>query len=264
MSTKHNVLNSIDQESYKIKSWILDQIITYKKKYNIENNSDLRILDWGCGRGRAVFTLLQDGFEAYGTDIDRSALKNGSELFKKNGYKPEHHLLIVEATSQWEPESFDIIISDQVFEHIKDLDELIIQQNRLLKKNGISVHVFPSSKIVIEPHIKVPLVHWLPKNKARKAAIILFCLLSSKINKINWPETEGKSLWEKADIYYKYLNEKTYYRDNEKIKSTFNDNGFKASYFIKGAGKGKRKFIPAYFSRNGFPDQQARFIATKI
>jgi 2-polyprenyl-3-methyl-5-hydroxy-6-metoxy-1,4-benzoquinol methylase len=38
---------------------------------------DLRVLDWGCGRGTTVAKLVEMGFDAYGVDIDPEPIKNG-------------------------------------------------------------------------------------------------------------------------------------------------------------------------------------------
>jgi SAM-dependent methyltransferase len=54
-------------------------------------------------------------------------------------------------------ESFDLIISDHVFEHVIDQEMVFREQYRILKPRGCAVHVFPAKwRAIIEPHINVP------------------------------------------------------------------------------------------------------------
>jgi 2-polyprenyl-3-methyl-5-hydroxy-6-metoxy-1,4-benzoquinol methylase len=43
------------------------------------------ILDWGCGRGKLVLWLREQGYDAVGVDIDPRPFANGKELFDTKG-----------------------------------------------------------------------------------------------------------------------------------------------------------------------------------
>ena len=63
--------------------------------YKIENKQNIKILDWGCGKGELVKFLNDCGFECYGIDIDdqkigknliieNKSLKNKIHIIKDN------------------------------------------------------------------------------------------------------------------------------------------------------------------------------------
>jgi SAM-dependent methyltransferase len=55
--------------------------------------------------------------------------------------------------------SFDLVLSNQVLEHVRHLDSLFREVRRVLAPDGVSVHVFPAREVWIEPHVGLPLVH---------------------------------------------------------------------------------------------------------
>jgi len=51
---------------------------------------------------------------------------------------------------------FDVVISDQVFEHVFDYDLVLGEMRRVLRRGGVGLHIFPSRWRVIEAHVLVP------------------------------------------------------------------------------------------------------------
>ena len=78
---KNHVLIEEEMAWYKPGKHIVRLARTLAARGNSEAK-DLRVLDWGCGRGRAVAWLRERGFDACGVDIDRKVLRNGHELFR--------------------------------------------------------------------------------------------------------------------------------------------------------------------------------------
>lgn len=74
------------------------------------------------------------------------------------------------------PHSFDVIICNQVYEHVPDPQALIQLIARLIKPEGIVYFAGPNLLFPIEPHVFWPIVHWLP----RPFAIRLMKMLGSK------------------------------------------------------------------------------------
>jgi SAM-dependent methyltransferase len=52
--------------------------------------------------------------------------------------------------------TFDLIISEQVLEHVMDQVGLLRELHRVMRPGGCAVHVFPGRYSPIEPHIYVP------------------------------------------------------------------------------------------------------------
>lgn len=62
MGNKHHTLTKKEIDAYQLDQKIQNQIDLY-----LEENpygEDLHILDWGCGRGRAMLSLLKQGLSA--------------------------------------------------------------------------------------------------------------------------------------------------------------------------------------------------------
>lgn len=106
----------------------------------------LRVLDYGCGAGATVRSLASAGYDAYGFDIVdyQSAPCNRVTIAPPSSLPyPDQH--------------FDVIFSDQVFEHAADQDCVFGELERITRPGGIHFHVIPAKWQLIEPHIYVPL-----------------------------------------------------------------------------------------------------------
>lgn len=118
----------------------------------IEIGPDTRILDLGCGDGALVEALRRENVQAYGADLfqhpaaERLALEGSVRLIQQNPY----HL-------PFGPEHFDAVISDQVFEHVMDMPSAVSETARVLKAEGVGLHVFASRYRPVEPWTSVPL-----------------------------------------------------------------------------------------------------------
>jgi glycosyltransferase involved in cell wall biosynthesis len=112
-----------------------------------------RILDFGCGQGRLVESLVKDGFDAYGVDI--------FDRFTKGPYRSKERCRLITQDPYRIPfgdEEFDAVISASVLEHVMDLEPVISETHRVLRPNGAALHIFPSRlHFPFEPHTRVPL-----------------------------------------------------------------------------------------------------------
>jgi SAM-dependent methyltransferase len=120
----------------------------------------MKLMDFGCGEGNLVGTALSQGLDAYGCDlydVKYSRDWNGS------GVKAE-----LRATSRLRPilppyrlpfddSSIDVVISDQVFEHVLDYPQAIAELHRVMRPGAVFLHAFPSRYRWHEGHIYVPM-----------------------------------------------------------------------------------------------------------
>ncbi len=112
-----------------------------------------KIMDLGCGAGNLVMELIKDKYDAYGCGL---AFKDGPnvDLLSSN-----QNIRIVDPVNYrlpFEDNMFDVVISDQVFEHVQKYESAIQEMHRVLKPNGVCVHFFPPRYKPIEPHVQVP------------------------------------------------------------------------------------------------------------
>jgi len=246
--SKHNPLSEEELNDFQLRPYINRLIQQYKDDHSITDNSDIRILDWGCGRGISVIKLLDEGYDAYGVEIDQNTMTKGFKLLTNRGYDPKERILHVNNSSKFEDQFFDIVFSEQVLEHVEDLDAVVCEFGRITKNSGVGVHAFPGAKNIIEVHLFMPFVHWLPKNFLR-FIVLYFFVMQGKYPA--WPETYNKDKLAITKVFYQYLNKKTYYRDINKILKVFSKYGMQSKYKAR-YGK-KRWFVPSLLYRNAFP-----------
>lgn len=194
----------------------------------------VKVLDLGCGRGEFVAFLRTKGVRAFGVELDSRFVKSGEILGER--FSDEYPILsLSDAAGQtiFPDGYFDMIVSDQVLEHVAELDTVAKQIARLLRPGGMTVHKFPAKFKVMEPHYHLPLVHWLPKSKVRRSLIKIF--LMSGMSKKFFP---SYSLDDRADIIFKYSIEETFYRSDCDLFGEFGQNGIEIE-----AGTGLHHYV---------------------
>lgn len=75
--------------------------------------------------------------------------------------------------------SADVVICNQVYEHVERPKQLILNIQRALKPGGVCYFAGPNLLWPIEPHVHWPFVHWLP----RRSALSLMRILGSRNTK---------------------------------------------------------------------------------
>jgi SAM-dependent methyltransferase len=110
-----------------------------------------RVLDFGCGAGRTIRSLRARGYvNAFGYDvgdgrnllgIDRDNISVGTLLNLQLPY---------------EDNSFDLVVSDQVFEHVQDQVRVFQELYRITRPGGHGLHIIPARYMPLEGHIHVP------------------------------------------------------------------------------------------------------------
>lgn len=132
------------------------------------------ILDFGCGSGELVAEAHGMGFDAYGCDIDFSSewvdQVQLADLIATNRVLRINRGDAGKASPQpgvayrlpFGDNTFDVVISDQVFEHVGNYRETISELYRVMKPGATMLHLFPSRYKPIEPHILVPFAQLLP------------------------------------------------------------------------------------------------------
>ena len=225
--SKHEILTDDEFLKHAPNKRIIDFINEYRKRQNLKE-SEINILDWGCGRGRDVLWLREHGYNAFGVDIDSEPIKNGLYLFRKKGYDDSSLLMIdSESKTSFPDRFFDITFSSQVFEHIRDLNKVASEIGRITKMGGIGYHIYPAHKYITEGHLYMPFIHWLPKNRLRKYLILFYVIIGKEPR---WIISSNGSISEKTKVYFNYSITKTYYRKYHEVREIFQNNGFRVNF----------------------------------
>jgi len=112
---------------------------------------------------------------------------------------------------------FDLVISNQVFEHVQDLDSVLREINRVLKRGGYLVALFPSREVLRESHIGIPLAH-----RFRKGSRVRYLyVLALRTLGLGFFKEQAKSRSEWARRKLEWIDTYTYYRSRREIRKAF-------------------------------------------
>ena len=127
----------------------------------------MKLLEVGSGLGLVYGYLKKNGYDIYG--LEPSAGGGHSEYFQTAQRLMQ--LLDVDSSHMYPlasddlrelQQSFDIIFSNNVIEHVSDIKKFIQDLSHVLKPNGLMVHNAPNYLVPFEPHFGIPLVPWRP------------------------------------------------------------------------------------------------------
>lgn len=110
--------------------------LRHKKSYfSISQHcNDKIVMDFGCGFGYGAFLLSGTSKKVIGVDIEQAII---SQCIKK--YKSKNLIFqLIESDKKipYKDSFFDIVVSSQVIEHVKDVTSYLIELKRILKANG--------------------------------------------------------------------------------------------------------------------------------
>ena len=218
---------AVDPHAHEEHVGLNEEILRYLEQERMRlglQPEQMRILDYGCGRGEAVEGLLAKGYEALGVDISEVSVTIGKERFAELGLNPERlSLLNDDGSMPYEDDAFDFIYSYQVLEHVEDIDKVCAELARVTRPGALGFHIYPSRHRVVEGHLFMPVVHWLPKNNLRKWLVKFWTSIGVEPH---WPQLEERTVDEKTDVYYAYSRDETYYRGVSEVSRAFENQGF--------------------------------------
>lgn len=119
-----------------------DVVVSIVKILVMKNGA---VLDVGCGGGNLVFSLLKDGYDAYGIDVSDNCIVRAKEKLKH--LSKESHVQLADVTAYQCSQSFDCIVMDNVIEHIHPDETLDVLCNcrRMLNNRGYL--------LILTPHV---------------------------------------------------------------------------------------------------------------
>jgi SAM-dependent methyltransferase len=188
---------------------------------------EVTVLDFGCGRGQLVGQLRAQGWRAFGVEIEADFVAAGDPLLSRL-FEDDHPILSLanaNGTVLYPDGFFDIVVADQVFEHVSDLDKVAAEIGRVLKPGGVLISMFPARFRPIEPHYRLPLVHWLRKGRLQQALISTMVRAGLGVR-----PPAGNSGAAMALIVGKYAATETFYRPNREIAAIFARHGIRLDF----------------------------------
>jgi len=191
-------------------SWMHEQSITA--------GSSARFLDYGCGNGKVVVAARDSGLECVGAEtFYEGHSKVQIEDLKKAGLLGGVVYKIDGGRLPFPDEFFDGVVSNQVFEHVVNLNAVLLEIHRVLKPNGRLLSLFADSGVVREGHVGVPMAHWFKKGSRLREHYMTVARTLGHGTKLN----PGEKPREWARRYGYFLDNLTVYRSYHAIRKAY-------------------------------------------
>ena len=172
------------------------------------------VLDYGCGAGHIVKALRGVGIAAKGCDIFYAGGDYSSRVPPEllgSAIKPMENGLI-----PFSDNSFDIVVNNQVLEHVEDIDSALAEIHRVLKPGGQVLSMFPDKSVWREGHCGIPFLHWFPKGSQSRVYYAAFLRL------VGMGYHKGdKTIWQWSQDFCEWLDKWTCYRSYQEIRAAF-------------------------------------------
>ncbi len=119
-----------------LKTYRLFELETALKVSKLNFNEQYNILDFGFGDGFQSNYFKSKKFNVSAIDVEK----------KNKLIQSDINFLVYDGKKiPFQKKTFDIIFSSNVLEHVSNLDEIQAELFRILKDNGICIHILPSS-----------------------------------------------------------------------------------------------------------------------
>lgn len=131
-----------------------NNLLEHLVRYNLLPGSDtMRVLDLGCGAGHGSNMLSKKYKNVVGVDISEDAI-----AYAKENWNAENIEFKVGSALEipFPDNSFDVVASFEVFEHLNDWKKFLSEIKRVLKPDGI-VYISTPNKTLYSPGTKKPI-----------------------------------------------------------------------------------------------------------
>lgn len=213
-----------------------------------DRKEPIRILDIGCGDGN-LLVYFQDmmtklhpdrEFEIYGFDVTEQGhgvdkeferpINVLSDSFPDINWRERIKVVSMDDPWPYPTDYFDAAVSNQVLEHVSDPKHFFSSLKRVLRPDGMSAHLFPLQKTILEAHIKVPFAHWFTDQKFQQAWIAM----SNRLGVGRWKQDKIAFDQSNLDDYARdqshYLNVGTFYRNFGDFNAECKEHALSVSY----------------------------------
>ena len=202
-------------------------------------------LDLGCFTGaRGVAWAERYKLDKiYGIDIQDIYIEAAQLFAKIKGVNAEF-ICAKGGSLPFKDEKFDAILSYDVFEHVRDVEQVLSECDRVLKKNGKLFVVFPSYFNPIEHHLSLvtltPFIHYF--FSGRDLIDVYNEIIDERGEEANWYKRQNRNLepWEICNT----INGTT----KAKFRRMVNDGNWKIYY------EHKRSFLSTGGIVNRYPN----------
>jgi len=170
-----------------------------------------RVLDFGCGTGTILVRAAAraPSLEFWGADTFAGIYAQWQAKLPE-AIKPRVRP-IVDGKLPFEDGSFDVVIANQVFEHVEEPAAVLAEIARLLRPGGYFLALFPTAETWFEGHSGVYFAHWIRDPVRQKR----YLAAARKLGFGYYPGTATPDAW--ADKMGRTLRQQCYFRTGADI-----------------------------------------------
>ena len=134
--------------------------------------SDIAILDHGCGPGSTLIWLAARGYtNISGVDLDSDFGPQNRLMRVVVGHQRDCFLEYDGSHLPFADDAFDLVISQQVLEHVpaSQFESYYAEEGRVLRSGGVAYHQVPHKLVPYDSHSRTWLLTVLPRRAAETA-----------------------------------------------------------------------------------------------
>jgi SAM-dependent methyltransferase len=180
------------------------------------DGGSFRVLDYGCGDASLISELRACGVQCWGAErFYTGATYSNPDLERLLEMKVVRQIE-EDGRIPFDDDFFELIYSNQVFEHVQNLGRVVDELSRVLSPTGTMYHHFPSREVLREGHIGIPLAHRLRPGAVRHAYTVVLHATGLGYHPYN-----GQTHREWADRSLHWLDEYCFYRPYAEVRAAF-------------------------------------------
>ncbi len=175
-----------------------------------------RVLDFGCGAGMLVAAARAAGIEMHGAEVYYGGSRTRADA-QASGLLGAAIIEISGGRIGFPDRFFDLVVNNQVMEHVEDLDGALREIHRVLKPGGRVLSVFPARDVFREGHIGIPFSHWFRKGSRLR---FYYTWMLRSLGLGTWKE-QAPTARQWAGDKLDWIDRYTRYRSRREIAETF-------------------------------------------
>jgi SAM-dependent methyltransferase len=179
------------------------------------SSTGTRSLDYGCGAAEIVKAGREQGLNVFGAETFYEGGNTKTEVAKL-GYLASIVTEIKNDRIDFPDGYFDIVVTNQVLEHVEDLNVVLREIHRVLRRGGKVLSLFPSREVWSEGHCGVPLLHRFKKGSRLR---FYYAFAWRLMGKGYYKGQKTRTEWSRD--FCDWLDAFTFYRTKKEITQTF-------------------------------------------
>lgn len=142
----------VDEYQQSAERYLIYLLHTAAYRFALPYVAGRRVLDYGCGSGYGSKMVAAAARSTVGVDVAPEAVEYARERYGGEGLSFVR--IVPEQPLPFEDRSFDVVLSFQVFEHVRDTRAYLGEVERVLAPNGVLILVTPDRRTRLLPFQK--------------------------------------------------------------------------------------------------------------